>query len=425
MASQNEPDGNTEEILPLAGLHTPNIGSQLVLSPVPVVYRGQRSRPEVSSDMTTNMHSSIYLTGANIDAQDLSQVQSVSSISHLAHPDWRTFAMTRLTNHGLRVINPLEFAWTETELNFDDAIELSGSSDSRVRRALDLIDQSDAVLANIERASYGTAMEMFYAYRRGKLVTVVGPAPFSPWVLTHSQARFSDIDMALRYIIGNQPVSAPVDWAIQHETQLAERYEQMPPYGEPDYKFTGGDTPVLVLAPHATAFWREGEFQEQEAFTGSMAALLNRISACHALTSNYCMVADPCFYTDTPFKSAVKDLVKSGKIGLVLMLMGATWQEAPGIQVSFAGESKGYDFESRLRLKLSALEPLGEQRRDEQIEPLTNFISNELGVPTLSVRLSRRYRMPRLQSVLFSRATDHLADFLIECGSELASMQKY
>lgn len=372
--------------------------------------------------MTTNMHSSIYLTGANIDAQDLSQVQSVAG---MVSPDWRTFAMTRLTNHGLRVINPLEFAWTETELNFDDAIELSGSSDSRVRRALDLIDQSDAVLANIERASYGTAMEMFYAYRRGKLVTVVGPAPFSPWVLTHSQARFSDIDMALRYIIGNQPVSAPVDWAIQHEAQLAERYEQMPPYGEPDYKFTGGDTPVLVLAPHATAFWREGEFQEQESFTGSMAVLLNRISACHALTANYCMVADPCFYTDTPFKSAVKDLVKSGKIGLVLMLMGATWQEAPGIQVSFAGESKGYDFESRLRLKLSALEPLGEQRRDEQIEPLTNFISNELGVPTLSVRLSRRYRMPRLQSMLFSRATDHLADFLIECGSELASMQKY
>lgn len=31
----------------------------------------------------------------------------------------------------------------------------------------------------------------------------------------------------------------------------------MPPYGEPDYKFAGGDIPVLVIAPHATAFWRE------------------------------------------------------------------------------------------------------------------------------------------------------------------------
>ena len=60
--------------------------------------------------------------------------------------------MMRLTNHGLRVINPLEFAWTETDFNFDDAIELADSSDQRVRRALDLIDQSDGLLANIERA---------------------------------------------------------------------------------------------------------------------------------------------------------------------------------------------------------------------------------------------------------------------------------
>jgi nucleoside 2-deoxyribosyltransferase len=117
--------------------------------------------------------------------------------------------MMRLTNHGLRVINPLEFAWTETDFNFDDAIELADSSDQRVRRALDLIDQSDGLLANIERANYGTAMEIFYAHRRGKLVTVVGAAPFSPWVLSHSQARFADIDMALRYIIGNQPSLSP------------------------------------------------------------------------------------------------------------------------------------------------------------------------------------------------------------------------
>lgn len=49
--------------------------------------------------------------------------------------------MMRLTNHGLRVINPLEFAWTETDFNFDDAIELADSSDQRVRRALDLITE--------------------------------------------------------------------------------------------------------------------------------------------------------------------------------------------------------------------------------------------------------------------------------------------
>lgn len=371
------------------------------------------------------MLSSIYLTGAAVDVGEFTQ--STPGVNWSAHPqtDWRTIAMMRLTNHGLRVINPLEFAWTETDFNFDDAIELADSSDQRVRRALDLIDQSDGLLANIERANYGTAMEIFYAHRRGKLVTVVGAAPFSPWVLSHSQARFADIDMALRYIIGNQPVSAPTDWAIQHESQLAERYEQMPPYGEPDYKFAGGDLPVLVIAPHATAFWREGEFQEQESFTGSMAYLLNRMSNCHTLSANYCMVADPCFYHETPFKTAITDLIKSGQIGMVLMLMGATWQEAPGLQVSYYVKHTDYDFESRLRLKLSPLEQIGGEREDKYIKPLATFIAEDLGVPTLAVRMSRRYRMPRLQGMLFNRATELLAEFVSECGAELATRQRY
>ncbi|MBI5173597.1 MAG: hypothetical protein HY986_11975 [Candidatus Melainabacteria bacterium] len=371
------------------------------------------------------MLSSIYLTGASIDPGELSQVQNTAARNSSSQADWRTFAMTRLTNHGLKVINPLELPWTETEFNFDEAIDLAGTSDQRVRRALELIDQSDGLLANIERANYGTAMEIFYAHRSGKLVTVFGAAPFSPWVASHSQARFNYIDLALRYIIGNQPRSAPVDWAIHYESQLAERYEQMPPYGEPDYKFMGGQLPILVLAPHATAFFREGEFQEQESFTGAMAALMNRRTGCHTLSSNYCLVADPCYYQDTPFKAIIKDVIKNGQVGLVFMLMGATWQEAPGLQISFYGESKGYDFENRLRLKLGALEEIGPQKQDDYIKPLAGFIAEEMKVPVLSVRMSKRYRMPRLQGMLFNKAADSLTAFLTECGAELSTMKRY
>jgi len=362
--------------------------------------------------------SSIYLTGGTIDPAQLSQ-SAAAAFNNLSNPDWRTFALTRLQNHGLRVINPLEFAWSEVD--FLDAIEIAGSSDQRVQRALELIDQSDGLLANLERPSYGAAMEMFYAHRRGKMVTVVGPSPFNPWVLSHSQARFNELDHALQYIIGQQPQVDPVDWAVQYESLLAERYEQMPPSGEPDYKFLGGDLPVLVVAPHATAHWREGEFYEQESFTGSMSALLNRMTGCHTLMSNFCMVADPCWYLETPYRRVFSDIVKGGQVGLVVMLMGSTWQEAPGVQISAYGEpSISEDYESRLKSRLCELEAIGARSFDQNLRPFADYAANELKVPVVIIRLHKRYRMPRLQSLQFQRAAELIASFIAEAGSELA-----
>ena len=243
-------------------------------------------------------------------------------------PDWRSFAVTRLHQHGVRVINPLELAYSFGE-RAEEA--LAEEVEHRVRRALELIDQADAVLANLKRSSYATAMEMFYAYRRGKLVTVVGQSPFSPWVLSHSQARFGDVDEAIQYILGEQPYS-PVTWALQYEALLSERYEQMPYAAEADYKFIGGELPVLVLAPHATAYWREGEFLEADSFTGSMAALLNRTAGCHSMLSSYCCVADPCCYLNTPMRRAFADIVNKVRSAWSFVL-GTSRHEAPDLQI--------------------------------------------------------------------------------------------
>jgi hypothetical protein len=70
----------------------------------------------------------------------------------------------------------------------------------------------------------------------------------------------------------------------------------MPHAGEPDYKFMGGNLTSLSGCPACHSKLAEGEFHEQESFTGSMSALLNRMTGCHTLMSNYCMVADPCWY---------------------------------------------------------------------------------------------------------------------------------
>jgi hypothetical protein len=357
------------------------------------------------------MLSSVYLTGETIEAQELSELTMA--------PDWRAVATNKLQRYGLRVVNPLELTWSNVDSL--EAIDLSEGSDSRVRRALDLIDQSDALLANLNRSSYSTAMELFYAHRRGKMVTVVGHPPFNPWVVSHSQARFGDIDEAIEYIIGEKPQGLPFNWALQYEALLAERYEQFPPAGEPDYRFLGGNLPVLVVAPHATAFWHEGEFQEADAFTGSMAALLNRMSNCHSLISNYCCAADPCWYLETPMRRAFADIVKSGRIGLVLFLLGSSWHEAPGLQLSCYGPSplQNADYANRLKNKLSVLEHVSTETSDFQVKPLVRFSAEELGVPTMVLKMHKRYRMPRLQLETFGQIVHFLREYLEETGIEL------
>jgi nucleoside 2-deoxyribosyltransferase len=357
------------------------------------------------------MFSSVYLTGETVATQDL--------VAHASLPDWRSFAMTKLQRYGLRVVNPLELSWSIPETN--EPLDFNEGSDLRVRRALDLIDQCDALLANLNRSSYGTAMELFYAFRRGKMVTVVGQSPFNPWVVSHSQARFGDIDEAIEYIIGEKPQALPLNWALQYEAFLSERYEQFPPAGEPDYKFLGGQLPVLVMAPHATAFWREGEFHEPDAYTGSMAALLNRMSECHAMSTNYCCAADPCWYLETPMRRAFADIVKAGQIGLVIFLLGSSWHEAPGLQVSCYGPSahQCQDYATRLKNKLSVLEPVATESSDFQVRPLVRFAAEELNVPTVVLKMHKRYRMPRLQMETFAQTVHLLAEFIQETGSEL------
>ena len=88
--------------------------------------------------------SHIYLTGDVVESNDL------SGLLETQNPDWRTIAMTKLQRYGMRVVNPIVGTYAT-----DEGLE------RRVRRALDLIDQADAVLANLKAPGYGTPMEIF------------------------------------------------------------------------------------------------------------------------------------------------------------------------------------------------------------------------------------------------------------------------
>lgn len=67
---------------------------------------------------------------------------------------------------------------------------------------LDDIDVADIFLANCWRPSWGTAMEVFYAFNRPMLTYVILPedARVSPWLRYHSHGIFHSIEEAMTHI---------------------------------------------------------------------------------------------------------------------------------------------------------------------------------------------------------------------------------
>lgn len=66
----------------------------------------------------------------------------------------------------------------------------------------DLIDikDSDIILVNANRPSWGTAMEMVYAEQYDKMVYAFCEKEPSPWLVYHSTALFKSMDECLEHI---------------------------------------------------------------------------------------------------------------------------------------------------------------------------------------------------------------------------------
>lgn len=66
------------------------------------------------------------------------------------------------------------------------------------------IDAADVLLVRADRPSWGTAMEVFHAFRSGKRVVAFGLADAfapSPWLLYHTERVFADLDGALVHLL--------------------------------------------------------------------------------------------------------------------------------------------------------------------------------------------------------------------------------
>lgn len=107
--------------------------------------------------------------------------------------DWREEATQ---NIKLETINPA--------MRTFDGDFLQDSKREIVNPDKEDIDKSDILLANCWKPSWGTAMEIFYAWERGKIVISIvngdNPTLVSPWICVHSEYIFPSLTIATDFI---------------------------------------------------------------------------------------------------------------------------------------------------------------------------------------------------------------------------------
>lgn len=111
------------------------------------------------------------------------------------HLGWRNRAAEILLSKYI-VLNPLHQA------QYDGT-----NGEVIIRNDLGMIAECDVVLVNGEKPSWGTAMEVFYAYQLHKPIYVVSNAmenmAMSPWLVHCSDILFTTMDQAINYLMEN------------------------------------------------------------------------------------------------------------------------------------------------------------------------------------------------------------------------------
>ncbi|MFH0939750.1 MAG: nucleoside 2-deoxyribosyltransferase [Planctomycetota bacterium] len=111
--------------------------------------------------------------------------------------DWRTRAKERLAGRFM-LLDPMRRCFRDNEI--DSANEI-------VDFDLQDIRDADIILVNYNKASIGTAMEVFYAsHDLGKFVIAFSPFEFkncSPWMVRFCTKITPDLDAAISYIERN------------------------------------------------------------------------------------------------------------------------------------------------------------------------------------------------------------------------------
>ena len=121
----------------------------------------------------------------------------INKLSDSEAKDWREAAKSELSG-AYRLLDPMRRDYRGKEAESVRAIIDGDIQD---------INDSDILLVNASRPSWGTAMEVFFAASRGNLliVTVCPDENPSPWLIGHSTVIKKTFLDAFNYLLDREP----------------------------------------------------------------------------------------------------------------------------------------------------------------------------------------------------------------------------
>ncbi|MCB8981400.1 MAG: hypothetical protein H6657_28675 [Ardenticatenaceae bacterium] len=198
------------------------------------------------------------------------------------------------------------------------------------------------------------------------------------------------------------------------DLETAVSYTTPPPEGERPFVYRPGDLPILVSAPHATVHQRCQREKGEEEFTGALAQLLGETTGAHTLYSRYRSNDDPNWDRDSPYKTALQNIVQDQGIGFVLDLHGMSNRHKFGLALGTMNGRSCPDFEPLILETVQAqfqqtsqgiARNFTELRWDHFVlnhprftggvanYTITRFASEQLGIPALQIELCSSARV--------------------------------
>lgn len=110
-------------------------------------------------------------------------------------------------------------------------------------------------------------------------------------------------------------------------------YREPPPGDQPPFRHVPGALPILISAPHGAAHRRDGRYKQEDEYTAALARLLAERTGAHALYAFAQSESDPNYDRESPYKTALAELVARHGIRFVLDIHGMSDRHKFGIAV--------------------------------------------------------------------------------------------
>lgn len=186
------------------------------------------------------------------------------------------------------------------------------------------------------------------------------------------------------------------------------RYQDFAEQDAEDFAYTPGLTPVLLSAPHGTVHTRLDKPKQEDEYTSGFAQLVAEMADAHVIFARYRSQTDPNWYSDTPYKKTLREMIERGAIRFVLDIHGVAEHRKFGIAI---GTLHGKSCPKHRKVIIRHLEKFGFSRDaaevlhrldldrrftaegiDEQ-ETITRYVWDDLAVPAAQFELHPSLRI--------------------------------